>query len=588
MSSEGAPGRPAVSAVARTARSGPRRAESRVVSWWRSSLAALLREAERLDSRWRRSLQFRTIAVTLLVTFVAVWGVGIFLSDQIANGLFQERLQQAQSNTARAISQAQRNFDAAQVSDKSSLLVIANSTLSALTDGEKEDSLPYLMAPINGQNNPLSVSSLASPGITLSMIPDELRASVRADDTGSQFWQSISLPVGSRQSHPAIVMGAKVSMSSTSYELYLIYDLSRTQGTLHTIQSILWISGAALLLLIGGIIWYLTRYVVGPVVQASQVAQQLAAGQLQERMNVRGEDEVARLGASFNKMATALQAQITQLAELSKMQQNFVSDVSHELRTPLTTVRMAAQVLHESRDDFDPVNRRSAELLYDQVERFQQLLDDLLEISRFDAGAAVLDAEPHDLLRVVESVIASTRPLAERIGSQVRVFPTLPEGSCVVEMDSRRIERIVRNLVVNALEHGEGRPVEVFLAADQDVAALAVRDYGIGIEEAALARVFDRFWRADPARARTTGGSGLGLAIATEDTRLHQGRLEVWGSPGEGSCFRLTLPRYRRGIVDHSPLGLPPETTPSPPLSVPGNGAPQQALAQDKPEPVSP
>ncbi|MCW1249423.1 MtrAB system histidine kinase MtrB [Acaricomes phytoseiuli] len=540
------------------------RTGERFSGWGRSAVTVAQREAEWLWSRWRRSLQFRTTTVTILVTFIAVWGVGIFLSNQIANGMFQERLQQAQSNTSRAVNQVQRNFDAAQVTDKSSLLVIANSTLSALTDGEKDNALPYLMAPIEGQGNPLSVSSLASPGITLSTIPEQLRASVRADDSGAQFWQSISLPVGSQQNHPAIVMGSKARLSNTSYELYLIYDLNRTQDTLNVIQSILWISGAVLLLLIGGIIWYVTRQVVRPVSQASRVAQYLAAGQLQERMSVKGEDEVARLGESFNKMATTLQEQITQLADLSQMQQNFVSDVSHELRTPLTTVRMAAQVLHESRDDFDPVNRRSAELLYNQVERFQQLLDDLLEISRFDAGAAVLDVEPADLLTVVENVITATRPLTERIGSQIQVISALPGNSCVVEMDSRRIERIVRNLLVNALEHGEGEPVEISLAADDDVAALAVRDYGVGMDEAALARVFDRFWRADPARARTTGGSGLGLAIAMEDARLHLGRLEVWSQPGEGACFRLTLPRSRQSIVDHSPLSLPSKTAAAP------------------------
>lgn len=280
--------------------------------------------------------------------------------------------------------------------------------------------------------------------------------------------------------------------------------------------------------MIGGIAWYVTRNVVSPVSHAAVVSEKLAAGQLQERMVVKGEDEVARLGASFNHMAASLQEQITQLATLSQMQQRFVSDVSHELRTPLTTVRMAAEVLFDARDDFDPINKRSAELLYNQVERFQSLLSDLLEISRFDAGAAVLDSEPTDIFQVVSHVIDGASPVAAEYGSEVRL--TSRHKRIIVEMDARRIDRILRNLLLNAVEHGEGKPVHVSVAANQEAVAISVRDFGIGMTPAEAARVFDRFWRADPARARTTGGSGLGLSIAAEDTKLHNGWLQAWGA----------------------------------------------------------
>nr|WP_246279548.1 MtrAB system histidine kinase MtrB [Psychromicrobium silvestre] len=512
--------------------------------------------------RWRRSLQFRTIMVTLLVTFLAVGGVGIFLSNQIANGLFQERLEQASSESMRSIGQVQNAFTGtgAQIHDKAALVSLARGVLLGLESGTSDGNRGYLLVLAPGQTNPLTltspIASAANTGATTSIVPDELRHMVQ--NNSGQFWKSIALPVNNSGTHPALVMGSKVTLVNTEYELYLVYDLGKTQDTLNYIQSVLWSSGAALLLLIGGITWYVTRNVVQPVGQAALVAEKLAAGQLQERMNTRGEDEVARLGDSFNKMATALQEQITQLATLSQMQRNFVSDVSHELRTPLTTVRMAAEVLYESRDSFDPVNRRSAELMYHQVERFQALLADLLEISRFDAGAAVLDWESQELFAVINRVLESTQLLAERIGSTITVISTVPENHYVLEMDPRRIERILRNLIVNALEHGEKRPIEIFVAADQEVVAVAVRDHGIGMNQEALSRVFDRFWRADPARARTTGGSGLGLAIATEDTHLHHGKLEVWGSPAEGSCFRLTLPRQRQIVVDHSPLELPP------------------------------
>jgi two-component system, OmpR family, sensor histidine kinase MtrB len=348
-----------------------------------------------------------------------------------------------------------------------------------------------------------------------------------------------------------------VTFNGTVYELYLIYDLNTAQQTLDEIQSVLWAGGAVLVLLIGAIAWYVTRNVVSPVSHAAMVSEKLAAGQLQERMVVRGEDEVARLGASFNHMAASLQEQITQLATLSQMQQRFVSDVSHELRTPLTTVRMAAEVLYDARHDFDPINKRSAELLYNQVERFQSLLSDLLEISRFDAGVAVLDAEAEDILQVVTHAIEGAAPVAAEYGSEIVL--RAPEGAIIVEMDARRIDRILRNLILNAVEHGEGKPVTVTVAASQTAVGIAVRDQGIGMAPAEAARVFDRFWRADPARARTTGGSGLGLSIAMEDTKLHNGWLQAWGRKGSGANFRLTLPLRQGEEIDKSPVQLEPE-----------------------------
>ena len=370
-----------------------------------------------------------------------------------------------------------------------------------------------------------------------------------------QFWASTEFPVGT-EDRPGIAVGNKVTFNGTVYELYLIYDLNTAQKTLDEIQNVLLVGAAVLVLLIGAVAWYVTRNVVSPVSHAAVVSEKLAAGQLQERMVVKGEDEVARLGASFNHMAASLQEQITQLATLSQMQQRFVSDVSHELRTPLTTVRMAAEVLYDAREDFDPINKRSAELLYHQVERFQSLLADLLEISRFDAGVAMLDAEPTDILQLVDHVLEGVAPVAAEYGSEVTLHA--PEGSIIVEMDDRRIDRILRNLILNALEHGEGRPVNVSVAANDTAVAVAVRDHGIGMTQAEAARVFDRFWRADPARARTTGGSGLGLSIATEDTKLHNGWLQAWGKKGSGSNFRLTLPLRQGENIGRSPLQLEP------------------------------
>ncbi len=527
--------------------------------------------------RWRRSLELRTVMMTILLSVISFAVVGAYLSSQIANNLFQERLTQAESESRYYVKQVQDTFDGAQVNDQSSVITLVYDTLNAVEGNGSVIQRRYVFEALPEQNKPRNrwVESRASDQLTVRVIPPELRKAVQ-ESGKEQYWASTEFPVGN-QDHPGIAVGNKVTFNGTVYELYLLYDLENAQQTLDQIQNVLWAGGAALIIMIGGIAWYVTRNVVSPVSHAAVVSEKLAAGQLQERMVVKGEDEVARLGASFNHMAASLQEQITQLATLSQMQQRFVSDVSHELRTPLTTVRMAAEVLFDARDSFDPINRRSAELLYNQVERFQSLLSDLLEISRFDAGAAVLEAEPQDIFQLIGQVIEGAAPVAAEYGSEVRLSSR--SKSIIVEMDSRRIDRILRNLLLNALEHGEGKPVHVTVAANHEAVAVSVRDHGIGMTPAEAARVFDRFWRADPARARTTGGSGLGLSIAAEDTKLHNGWLQAWGQKGAGSNFRLTLPLKKGGTIVKSPLHLEPHD-----LRLPGTAPDQKVLVVDTQE----
>lgn len=525
--------------------------------WWSIRSGGLA-----LVSRWRHSLQFRTVLLTMGMTLIAFVMVGAFLSHEISSALFSERLRQAEQESRRGFDEVQAIFDRAETNDRATGQQTIYNTLKVLEGDSGSTRRMFLLLQKPGEQGQRWVETARSDNsqLTSAVIPEELRTAVRRDN--GQYYQSISLPVGTSDV-PAIAVGRIVRVPpGTNYELYLIYTLGDAQDTLSYIHGALWVGGVVLLLAVGAIAWFVTRAVVAPVSDAADVAEKLAAGQLEERINVEGEDELARLGASFNHMAGNLQEQITALAELSRMQQRFVSDVSHELRTPLTTVRMASQVLFDAREDFDPINKRSAELLYHQVERFQTLLADLLEMSRFDAGVAVLDIGDADITNVVRSVQDGTAMLAENVGSTIEV--RLDDPSCVVEMDGKRIERVVRNLLVNAIEHGEGRPIQVHVAATDNAVAVTVRDHGIGMTPEDVARVFDRFWRADPARARTTGGSGLGLSIAAEDVNLHHGRLQAWGLAGHGSNFRMILPRRRGEDLVDEPLPLEPVDAPVP------------------------
>ena len=511
---------------------------------------------------WRASLQIRVITSTLVIGIATVAVLGGYLSDRIRDGLFEQRVGQLLEESARSTQQAQTTFDEALVSTGGQVSALFDNLVPSLKVGGSAERQVFLRRS-PGEAAPLGVNDRLTSIELNSLITPELREAVRASD--AQQWKSVAIPSEDGQNvAPGILIGSVVDVPAAGqYELFYLYSLASEQTSLAFIQRVLSLAGVGLVVLLGAMTWLVTRQAVRPVRSAARVAERLADGHLAERMIVKGVDEMATLARSFNEMAESLQDQISRMEELSHLQRRFVSDVSHELRTPLTTIRMAAEVIHAARQGLDPAASRSAELLCTQLDRFEALLADLLEISRFDAGAAMLDAESRDLRDVVTNAIEQAAPLAGRRG--VWLTCNLPPKAVIADVDPRRLERVLRNLLVNAIEHGEGRPVEVTMAADPKAVALTVRDHGVGMTEDEAERVFDRFWRADPARARTTGGTGLGLAISIEDAHLHGGWLEAWGRPGQGACFRLTLPRRAGITLTGSPLPLEPDVRPDAP-----------------------
>lgn len=492
---------------------------------------------------WRRSIQARIVTGTLLMSTLVLILVGWVMMSQVTDGVLESRRTSAQAEVRAQLAQLSSTIDAA---DRSTI----NQQLSELVLGTNRPGLyDVLLVPTDqAASNAIRYTGL----VDSDSIPQALTSSVMSD--GSKLYDTYTkINYREAPSVPGLVIGSQIRINSTGdrYAIYFLFPLTGQQETLDVVQRALVTAGLLLIVLLGAVAWLVTRQVVTPVRMARRIAERLAAGKLEERMQVRGTDDLARLAVSFNKMASNLQRQIRRLEELSRLQRRFVSDVSHELRTPLTTVRMAADLLHESRDQFDPISRRSVELLQNELNRFEELLADLLEISRFDAGAAALDLEDVDLRDIVTRVLENHETLLERKGCPVELDMPAP---CRAKVDSRRIERILRNLIGNAIEHSEGLPIRISTAYDDDAAAVAVRDHGVGFRPEEAEMVFSRFWRADPARARTTGGTGLGLSIALEDARLHGGRLDAWGSPGDGAYFRLTLPRRPDVALTGSPL----------------------------------
>ena len=510
---------------------------------------------EGIETLWRRSLRFRTLVVTVALTMGAILVAGVWMALAIQNDLFQSRLDQVQGDSRRASAAAQSILDASATDGDrvaaQNLMTAVRSEIVQQIPGARFSVSRIEQAP--APNAPLDITS----GLDEQLVSEGMRERVVHSSADALWWQSVALPAATGSTVPGIIVGQQLNFPDVGpYELYLAFDLADADTTLLFVQRTLWLAGGALVLLVTAIAWFVLRSVTTPIAEAADTSARLAAGDLEVRLPVRGEDELATLGRSFNAMADSIQKQIKELADLSLVQQRFVSDVSHELRTPLTTIRLAADMINDQRDGFDPATARAAELMHAQVQRFEVLLVDLLEISRYDAGSVQLELEPTSLTHLAEDVIESMQQLAQQHGTDVRLVA--PGGYSPVEMDARRIRRIVRNLIGNAIEHGEGRPIVITVDSDQRAVALGVRDFGLGMSAADAERVFDRFWRADPSRKRTIGGTGLGLSIALGDARLHGGTLAVWSEPGRGTHFVLTLPRVPGSELESSPIRLDP------------------------------
>ena len=500
---------------------------------------------------WRRSLQLRVVVLTLGMSLAVLLVLGFVLTSQITDRVLEVKVRAATEEMDRARTTVGGIVGGEEARSLDSSLQLARNTLTSKTGPSSGSGLAgtfdaVLLVPGDGPRAATSVGPA-------DQIPTALRDFVKAGQVSYQYSQVRTDGFDGR----ALIIGSPASaQGTTGMELYLIFPLTNEESTISLVRGTMATGGLVLLLLLAGIAWLVSRQVVLPVRTASRTAERFAEGHLTERMPVRGEDDMARLAVSFNDMAESLSRQITQLEEFGNLQRRFTSDVSHELRTPLTTVRMAADLIYDHSEDLDPALRRSTELMVNELDRFESLLNDLLEISRHDAGVAELSVEAVDLRATVNSALGNVGHLADDAG--VELLVDMPADDVIAEIDGRRVERILRNLIANAIDHAEHKPVRIRMAADEDTVAVTVRDYGVGLKPGEEKLVFSRFWRSDPSRVRRSGGTGLGLAISIEDARLHQGRLEAWGEPGKGACFRLTLPLVRGHKVTTSPLPLKP------------------------------
>lgn len=513
---------------------------------------------------WVHSLQFRSVTSAGIMMLIAFIAVGTSLSNQIATSLFENKKNQALEESIKGFDNVQSVFDGSSEARTDSEIRRNVTRALTLLDASGDTQRRWVLVPLDQQSKKGFIPEQSGDNaLDAATIPEDFKSTVR-DSPGGVFWEKkdLSEPEKSNgEPYPALIIGTSVSIpQNPDYGLFVVYDLSESSSTITYINVVLGTGFTVLLILVLSIVWFVTRLAVRPITLTAITAEKLAAGDLNRRVSVRGKHQAARLGISFNKMADSLQDQITQLERLSTLQQRFVSDVSHELRTPLSTVRLSSELLYDSRDTLNSVQSRSVELMHNQVDRFQALLSDLLEISRFDAGSAVLNIDAEDFMSVLNDVLVEVIPHLERTGTRLIVHSE--QAHIDIDIDRVRIERVLRNLLFNAIEHGESKPVDIYIATNATNLGVAVRDHGIGLSEEEAAQVFNRFWRADTSRKRTLGGTGLGLSITAEDVRLHGGRIEAWGMKGKGACFTMNLPLVHGGELGPSPVLITGEPEP--------------------------
>lgn len=500
-------------------------------------MARVIIPLNRMQYHVEHSLRARAIVTILALSLLVAFGFASVSLISVRSTLQEQAKTQVQSDFIGAVRDAQSILASATVTNNSASQRLITSLASTLQNSSAEN---LLAVHIEEESTYGSLAPVSTDPSYIRTISSQL------DNTLGTCLQECILfqPVNTARegNNPGAVLASVITMpNGVRLHLFSIYSFDAQQRSVVTIQRALLVACLIMTCAMAILAWQLISSMITPISHVATAASQLAQGALETRVEHNRMDEIGVLQVSFNDMASSLERTFDELEALSAMQQRFVSDVSHELRTPVTTIRMASDLLMSHKQSFDAPTERTIELLDEQTQRFQSMLADLLEISRYDAGSTHLEVSCLDVRSAIEQAINDIKPLADI--KKIEVRKIIPEHELMIYADGPRITRIARNLLGNAIDFANGKPIEVAVADNDFAWAFAVCDHGSGMSSDDVSHIFERFWRADISRSRLTGGTGLGLSIAQLDAQIHHGSIDVHSVLDEGTCFIVTFPK---------------------------------------------
>jgi len=480
------------------------------------------------------TLRLRLVVVFALVALTAACaasGIAYWLNrDAVLTRAQNAALKDFRKAMEDDLGQLPEDFDCAQLRDAARAMA-----------GSTQDYEVVLRA--RTADGRLCAVASSRPEFTLADVPAPLRETVRrrreVDDNNRYpyhlYWQRVV-----RHEDPFLVGGARLIGPRPAPTGYMLKSLAPERDDL---SSLAWSLGVATALaLIGAMLLAqaAATTVLRPVRRLGDAARQLGEGKLDTRLKVSGTDELAQLSRTFNHTAASLEERVAELSVREASSRRFVDDMSHELRTPLTAISAVTEVLEEEQDNLDPMIAPAVGLVVSETRRLGDLVENLMEVTRFDAGTVRLVLDDVD---VADQITACIDARAWLDAVQLDA-----ERGIVVRLDPRRLDVILANLIGNALKHG-GSPVRVSVRTEGDRLLVEVADNGPGIPEDVLPHVFDRFYKASASRPRSEG-SGLGLSIALANAHIHGGDITAANSADGGAVFTLRLPRDARDLGD--------------------------------------
>ena len=508
-----------------------------------------------LASRIRHSLSARIALVITVAALVILLVFGVIIASQLRTSMFETRKDAILADASLRFSSAQSVFSSSTASSPAQVQESARGALA---------SLKASAAGAGATNVALLRSEGATASLRINQIEDEqMRALITpqmrtAVSGGGAQWQSVGIRSSdSDKVVPGILVGTQVQLPRAgTHELYILYSLSADQAQVDVVLRVLVLSALPIIVALPIGVFALLHRLLLPVRVTAQAATKASKGDLDVRVDVHGDDEMADLGHAFNAMTSSLQDTISRYDELAKLQQRFVSDVSHELRTPLVSIRGYSELYRQGALPTDEAVATAMSRIESESKRMGQLVEDLLTLARIDERRESKLA-PFDLFNL--AVDASNDAYAtapDRAVSLVGLNEEVAPTSATVLGDESRLRQVVANLLTNAMRYTpDGSPLEIAVGVREEVhgfplSVLEVRDHGPGIHGEDRERVFERFYRTDASRSRETGGTGLGLSIVAAIIEQHEGRIHIEETDGGGATFVISLPFYPPPVSD--------------------------------------